>query len=310
VANDGKQLEDLVAFVERTLVPQGFDVKTNQKVFNDEGVQVAEFDVEVRGKVGTTPIAWLIECRDRPGTGPAPGSWIEQLVGRRARFGFNKVTAVSTTGFAPTAVPFARLQGIELREVASLSAEAFSSWLELRGISQRIHQPILNSVRLLLRSDATAAEREAVADVLKQATGWSQFLRSSTTGLLASATAVFVSVVQKRNLFDDIVPGSEPRPVQIHALFTDSDHFLLDTSVGGVRVESILFFGTLKVVDRFVPIASSSEYRNLETGEVISQVATFEPHEVQGMRFAFEMHHLGETGETHLLLRKLDRDAP
>lgn len=34
-------------------------------------------------------------------------SWIEQLVGRRARFGFNKVTAVSITGFATGAAEFA-----------------------------------------------------------------------------------------------------------------------------------------------------------------------------------------------------------
>lgn len=136
MSNDGSQLEAIVAFVERTLVPQGFDVKTNQRVYNDEGIQIAEFDVEVRGKIGTTAIAWLIECRDRPGSGPAPGSWIEQLVGRRARFGFNKVTAVSTTGFAAGAVEFARPQGIELREVASLTPGAFSSWLKLQAMNQ------------------------------------------------------------------------------------------------------------------------------------------------------------------------------
>ncbi len=178
MSNDGSQLEALVAFVERTLVPQGFDVKTKQRVYNDESIQIAQFDVEVRGKVGSTAIAWLIECRDRPASGPAPGSWIEQLVGRRARFGFNKVTAVSTTGFATGAVEFAREQGIELREVASLTPDAFSSWLELRAISQ-----------------------------------------------------------------------------------------------------------------------------------VVSQVAAFAPHEMQGMNFSLELHRLGETGETHVLLREVDRDA-
>src|SRR5712691_3000047 len=122
---DGRQLEGLVAFVEQTLLPQGFEVKTNERIYNDEGVQIAEFDIEVRGKVGSTEIAWLIECRDRPGQGPAPGSWIEQLVGRRTRFGFNKVTAVSTTGFAAGAIEFAQSEGIELREVRTLGPEEF-----------------------------------------------------------------------------------------------------------------------------------------------------------------------------------------
>ena len=137
MASDGRQLEALVAFVERTLTPHGLTVSTNERVFNDEGVQIAEFDVEVCGKFGSTEIRWLIECRDRPGRGPAPGSWIEQLVGRRARFGFNKVTAVSTTGFAPGAVDFAKCQKIELREVASLNPEAFHPWLAMRTIGQR-----------------------------------------------------------------------------------------------------------------------------------------------------------------------------
>lgn len=133
--SDGKQLEGLVSFVETTLLPQGFDVKTNERIYNDEGIQVAEFDIEIRGKVGSTSIAWLIECRDRPGQGPAPGSWIEQLVGRRIRFGFNKVTAVSTTGFAQGAIEFAQEQGIELREVKSLVAEEFADWLVIRYLN-------------------------------------------------------------------------------------------------------------------------------------------------------------------------------
>jgi hypothetical protein len=61
MANDGRQLESLVAFVEKALLPQGFEVKTNERVYNDEGAQIAELDVEVRGKVGSTTIAWLIE---------------------------------------------------------------------------------------------------------------------------------------------------------------------------------------------------------------------------------------------------------
>ena len=78
-------------------MPEGIRVTTNDKIYNDEGIQIAEFDIEVRGKLGSMDFSWLIECRDRPSSGPAPGSWIEQLLGRRTRFGFNKVTAVSTT---------------------------------------------------------------------------------------------------------------------------------------------------------------------------------------------------------------------
>jgi hypothetical protein len=96
MSSDGKQLESPVAFVEKVLVPEGFEVKTNEGVFNDEGIQT----IEVRGKVGT-------------------------LVGRRTRFKFGIVTAGSTTRFTTGTIEFASKEGIELREVRSLAPEEF-----------------------------------------------------------------------------------------------------------------------------------------------------------------------------------------
>jgi hypothetical protein len=100
---DGKPLEALVAYIEQLRLLPGLNLKTNRRVLNSDGVQIAEFDVEVSGQAGASKIHWLIECRDRPSEGAAPGSWIEQLVGRRAIFEFTQVTAVSTTGFSPGA---------------------------------------------------------------------------------------------------------------------------------------------------------------------------------------------------------------
>ena len=71
MSRDGKRLESLVAFVEKTLVPEGFSVTTSDRVFNDDGVQIAEFDVLIQGKIGTSDFQWLIECRDRPASGAA-----------------------------------------------------------------------------------------------------------------------------------------------------------------------------------------------------------------------------------------------
>jgi hypothetical protein len=51
----------------------------------------------------------------------APGSWIEQLAARKTRFKFDKVIAVSTTGFAKGASEFAESQGISLRTVQRIA---------------------------------------------------------------------------------------------------------------------------------------------------------------------------------------------
>jgi hypothetical protein len=113
----GKEVEELVHGIEQQLLPQGFKVEPRQRVFDDAGQQVAELDLVISGALGSSSVRWLIECRDRPSEGSAPVAWIEQLVGRRERLQFDKVFAVSTTGFSSAAKDFAKSKGVILRTV-------------------------------------------------------------------------------------------------------------------------------------------------------------------------------------------------
>lgn len=310
MASDGKQLEGLVTYVEKTLLPQGFDVKTNQRVFNDDGIQIAEFDIEIRGKVGSANIAWLIECRDRPGSGAAPGSWIEQLVGRRTRFQFNKVTAVSTTGFTVGAAEFAKEQGIELREVNSLSPEHFSEWLVIRHIRRIERRTYVNHALVLIDSQEPEEMKAALKEVFTRIVPDSAFLKATSTNeYVASKDAFANAVAQHGTLFDDVEPNGAGKQVKLHVVYpNDADHFVVETRLGDVRVRSILFEGDLFVKESFVPLESASEYAHVETGEAISQVASFAPQNIHGMSVALEMHKLAATGETHVTLRRV-KDA-
>lgn len=119
MTSDGRALERLVADLKALLLGTGFTVAGNDRVFDNEGNQLAEFDVTIEGRFGSTRFKWLIECRDRPSEGPAPGSWIQQLAGRRQQFDFDKIVAVSTTGFSPGATHAARELNVTLRTVIS-----------------------------------------------------------------------------------------------------------------------------------------------------------------------------------------------
>jgi len=118
--NDGRDLEQVVARIEQILAPSGVQVESRDVVVSEDGTTEAELDIVLRGMVGSSAINWLVECRDRPSSGPAPASWIEQLVGRRDRFNFDKVIAVSTTGFSSPAVRYAQEKGIHIRAVTRL----------------------------------------------------------------------------------------------------------------------------------------------------------------------------------------------
>ncbi|HWR77703.1 MAG TPA: restriction endonuclease [Thiobacillus sp.] len=306
MAADGKQLEALVAYVEKTLLPEGFTVATNERVFNEEGIQIAEFDIEIRGKVGSTAIAWLIECRDRPTSGPAPGSWIEQLVGRRTRFGFNKVTAVSTTGFTTGATEFALAQGIELREVKALAPDEFSDWLPLRHIHCIERLTTLNHASIEIGESESEERQRALVQVLSKVDGAAAFLKSSKTGDTTTPADAFSSAAAGINgLLDDLVANGPEKKIRLHANYTDDDHFIIETVEGPIQVCAILFDGDIRLKQTLLPLVATAEYRHAATGEVISQVASFAPQSVHGMKFSTEMHKMADTGETHVILRRV-----
>lgn len=311
MAADGKQLEALVSFVEKTLLPRGFDVKTNERVYNDDGVQLAEFDIEIRGKIGSTSIAWLIECRDRPGDGSAPASWIEQLVGRRTRFRFNKVTAVSTTGFSVGAVEFAQSQGIELREVKALSPEEFSGWLAIRHLRHIERVSELQEATFLVGEEESEERKVALLEVISNVPPKGVFLRSSKTGEYIAPDGAFSAAVDVAGtLFDDLIPNGAGKKVRLHVTFeSDDDHFVIETSVGAVRLRAIIFEGELRIRETLVPLSVTAEYRHAETGQLISQLAAFTPQTIHGMKLKMEMHRMAESGETHIVLRQIKDDA-
>jgi hypothetical protein len=308
VNSDGKQLEALVSFVERTLVPPGFEVKANSRVFNDEGVQIAEFDIEIRGRLGSTTIAWLIECRDRPGQGAAPGSWIEQLVGRRDRFGFSKVTAVSTTGFAAGAADYARRAGIELREVANLHPSNFKDWLQISEMAQvrRIHD--LKHANIFIAPAEADGVRAAAQRTIERTNGNDEFLVAALTNQRATVAQAFMGAVQAEPSAFEGVSVEHPKKVRLLCEYPGDDHFYIQTDLGNARVGSIEFIGELRIEETKIPVVRTVEYRQAESGEVISQLASFAPQSVLGVNFTLELHRMGKDGETHVLVRRRPGD--
>lgn len=116
----GHALEDLVRRIESHLLPEGYSVRMNERTFDEDGTPVGEFDIIIEGPVGSSNVKWLIECRDRPSVGKAPASWLQQLIGRRVQFHFDRVFAVSTTGFSNGAKRLAAREHIYLRTVSKI----------------------------------------------------------------------------------------------------------------------------------------------------------------------------------------------
>lgn len=247
-----------------------------------------------------------LECRDRPSQGAQPGSWIEQLVGRRKRFGFNKVTAVSTTGFAEGVKSFAQNEGIELREVVELSKEAFEDWFRINELIQINRQTILHHAIIIVDKDEKIDKIKELKTILEKTTSDTPFLLSIKTGKKVSLNNAFLSAVEEvGNLFEDVVPNRESKNINLRVKYENiENHFVVKTLSGNIHIQAIQFHGELKIIESKIPIFKTLEYRTIDNDSPISQIAMFRPQEIQNHKLSIEFHNLFETGETHILLKK------
>jgi len=307
---DGKRLEALVATIEKLLLPLGFDVKTNTRVYNDAGVQLGEFDIEIRGRLGSTEIAWLIECRNRPSEGPAPGAWIEQLVGRRSRFNFDKVTAVSTTGFAEGAIEYGNRAGIEIREVNEIAPEV-AGWLATRQMQSVERRLRLDKATIRISETESMERLKAAAEAITARRLDEAVLRSTQTGDVISLVTAFDLVISENpGVLEGVLPNQPGKSVELKVHYpSDDSHFVLDTAIGSIRIAGIDFGGEVSIVQVDVPLSQAAEYRQIGREEAISQSAAF-VFPIGDAKISFEMHRLMDSGETHLAVRRADVPKP
>ncbi|NTU52690.1 MAG: hypothetical protein HGA97_03115 [Chlorobiaceae bacterium] len=131
-------------------------------------------------------------------------------------------------------------------------------------------------------------------------------LKSSKTGEKTTAASAFSLAAEGVNgLFDDLKENGPERKVRLHANYTDDDHFVIDTSEGSIQICAIVFEGELRLRVTHIPLIATAEYRHTDSGEVISQIASFAPMSVLGKNISTEVHKITETGETHIIARTI-----
>lgn len=303
MSNTGKLLEGFVERIEKLLLPQGINISQNEKVYNDDGVQIAEFDIEISGKVGTTNFKWLIECRDRPTQGPAPASWIEQLVGRRERFNFDKVIAVSTTGFSKGASEFAKSRGIDIRTVTETGIDQINDWFLINEMPLFKRGGVLEKATLVMSEQEAEEKKEVLQRILDTATHESKILLSTQTGERLTVVNAFMSAVRGVDgYYDDINPEGGTKKALLRVEYPNDDsHFVVETEVGNIRIKEILFEGQLTLVVEKIPLLSIRKYENVKSGEVIATTASFNL-EFNGVTRELSFNKIEETGEIRVVM--------
>lgn len=287
--NDGKKIEKIVALFESVFGQEGCTVSVNDKVYDEEGNQIAEFDIIVEKPSEEKPFRWLFECRDRPSSGSAPASWIEQLIGRKARFSFDRISAVSTSGFSPGARDRAKFGDIELREMNELLPEKFSEWLSL--YYQHLLSQHFELVNVQFYTENPKPEIDAA--VLKA-------LQASTTGELnifylpfhnlnVTASQLLDGILAQNHHIGRDMPTEDSKiNISIEAKYDNpEDPVTVNTELGNVRILKLVFETVLtsKVIKS--PIWAS-EYRIHQENATIAEVGTTK-YDVNGQEISVQM---------------------
>jgi hypothetical protein len=217
---------------------------------------VAEFDIVITGNVGSAPLTCLIECRDRPSEGSAPGSWIEQLIGRRSRFRFDKVMAVSSTGFSAGAIAAAADAGIQLRSLDKLTTGTVTHWLPLNA-PLLIRENTLRAVRLFcsVTGKAQLGEHPMPVDQM--------VLHGVEPDRSLPVQELWRRLANGEGVWGDVPQGGPPVERTVVAGDHCKEEFSIDIRGVSTTVDRIEFDATLHAYYPPMPLVEESEYSSI-----------------------------------------------
>jgi len=305
MADQGKKLESLVKAVEEIFLPAGFEVIHRSKAFNDEGTQLAEFDLEIRGRVGSTDFKWLIECRDRPSEGSAPSSWIEQLVGRRNRFHFDKVTAVSTTGFSGPATKYAKEEGIEIRKVKEINVQGTLDWLGTDSIFFMCTYTRVKKAGALIPKSIGLKRAQAAARVLNSSLFNDLIFFQPDDNAAYSANYMFNWYTKKHpGIISGMKANAEPREVYAKiGTPAGASRLQIITDEGPAEVVQVHLVGDVYLRLADIPVSQIQQYY-AQDGAILSESFTesveFDVGE-QVKKIDVGVHRVSQSGEHQVI---------
>jgi hypothetical protein len=273
----GNDLENFVQFIEGICLPLGFKIRKRKKVIDESGNHVAELDIVVNGKIGTTEFRLLFECRDRPSYGSAPVSWIEQLAGRRDRLKFDKVIAVSTTGFSPGAVDYALKKGIELRTVQDIQKEDIVDWFQAE--KSTLYQPIGTLKKVYLYVDKSDEEqKKQINCLLADIDNKTKIFLHTTTNDKYSILDIWIEALNKnQDIFKNLELSAPPIEKSILLNYINPEsRYKISLKGQDIHIVRILFIGDFSIDCFVMPISKITKYYNQDNKVSIAETVHFE----------------------------------
>jgi hypothetical protein len=156
--------QKLILRIHQQLAPVGINVTVEESGFTEEPSSGAprETDVKIimQTPSGTEHVA--VECRDHARAQEV--AWIDSLIGKYIDLGFDKVIAVSSSGFSSTALAKAQKFKIECRSLEEVLGVDWPAEFIKLGVVTVEHQ--LVDLQFGIKCDPPLTERDELNDVV------------------------------------------------------------------------------------------------------------------------------------------------
>jgi hypothetical protein len=248
----GRDLEKVISLLEGALQQSGIQLKSPDFLPDKDTGMQREVDISLRGRIGSSDILAIIECRDRDATQDV--TWIEQVISKRSSVNADKVLAVSSSKFSEPARIKAEKNNIELRTLDEINPSDIQDWFVKFPyvLIHRLKPEIMRASFYPQNPDGN--EIDAYAPIFKRK------LDNKSVSLTDILSSIPIEKIYQYIPLDG---------TKVLFKFTlnypnEQDRFQMSTKLVDIDIESLKIDVFLSIEDEKVPPSSMKVYRNAD----------------------------------------------
>lgn len=279
MARKGRELEKLVAILEKGLNGKDIKVTSPDTIYDKVAEESREIDISLKGNMGSHEMLVIIECRDRKPREDV--AWPEQLATKRDHVGANLAIAVSSRGFSEGARKKADFLGIRLRTLEEIDPNEIMEWFQARKLTA-----------FSLKWNFLKADIAPYASLdVSQTEDLQKFLKSFSGAFRSDAKFIIDPKIDGELSIDDCLLGNADKIIEDFKptekkmtiqlfIFPQNKEigFFASTSDRLIRMEYIRLILEIWLEFQEAKIASVSSYNNEKIS--LAQIVSFEDIEI------------------------------
>lgn len=289
MARRGRELEELVATLEKGLNGTGIKVTSPDKIYDKVTKRKREIDVSLKGNMGFHDMFAILECRKRKHKDDV--TWIEQLAIKRDHTGANLAIAISSSGFTEGARLKADFLGIRLRTVSEIDPQEIMDWFKAEKLTISCLHYALIEVFFVPHESINSSRIEEFQKFIKSFSGTSINYIKLLVDLESNEALSLDDCISRRSdkIIEHFKPTNEKKVIEINVIPRNEIFgFYFKTPEIQIRLKNIHFKLEIWLECKEVPFDSFLSYNNENNS--LAQIVSVTDFEISGIKRSLTMY--------------------